>query len=798
MKNYATVVKIDFCKSKLFARERETVDPTIRSTAIKKLMEIASNRFPYGDKHLPEGSFYKQEGDAVYFILEKNTVAIRSAIEFMKEWYHEGLKREFPECRVIIHSGRIETVTTPGGEDYLGKVFEDISVIEKQVGDGKIFVSEHTRKNADLTITKFVFFGNRQMAPGEKIALYYLAFSDPRTFENDSLAHLLFIAHKESAEMRERIFSLFLVKYLLEESSLSDLAYFERWCRSKIYPVIPRQTTTSLLKNADLFLKGTVNGVATYVLHSEKRIELEGARSKYDQGVIDAVDTVSDEISRTLGTRSAIEGLDLRKIMDEYLCGIFSEIRMVANYFRDTASFYESDERMFSRYNYISDRYLEDIPDEVAQRWKIAFIVGLKKLAEKQSVYIAAIFHNILAGYYLNRSFHASSYQIEKLQKRLLVLDTNVLYALRCASSNYHEKVKYFVDRVTAIGVRFGLYPFTVTEFEASLERVSREYNKNPNSPKLIAWNPWLYQEFRRHPHVYLNSMDVCRTIYSVAKNRPVTVDNYAAIQEELLKNGVLLEQEFECFSEEETKELWSELRSSMLKPGDMVEYWHFSDKLDRPGDTIVEHDVNLMENVRQEYVERGEDDFGPLVLLITLDSKLLRCRKDYPFVISAEQFLEFMMPYLFLAEIPEMDPNGFPNQILSAHLGVYTTFWKPDNKDVLSMFFSDPTSIGNQALGSNVGLIARTLSMDRLGEVVKRSACLADLEKEKVISQLAEKVDEAVIRNNERAFESRKLKILEQQLEFERTEKEKFMKESEKLRKTVSTTAHYFLDTHE
>ncbi len=101
-------------------------------------------------------------------------------------------------------------------------------------------------------------------------------------------------------------------------------------------------------------------------------------------------------------------------------------------------------------------------------------------------------------------------------------------------------------------------------------------------------------------------------------------------------------------------------------------------------------------------------------------------------------------------------------------------------------MFFSDPDSIGSQALGSNVGLIARTLSMDRLSEVVKKTACLGDEERERVISQIAAKVGETILRNNEKAFESRKLKMLEQQLEFERSEKEKFMKESEKLRKTV------------
>ena len=82
-----TIVKIDFCKSKLFSKEMESDYPNIRTLGIKKLLNISTERFPYGDTKYPEGSFYKEEGDAVYFIIEKPTVAIRSSIEFMKEWY---------------------------------------------------------------------------------------------------------------------------------------------------------------------------------------------------------------------------------------------------------------------------------------------------------------------------------------------------------------------------------------------------------------------------------------------------------------------------------------------------------------------------------------------------------------------------------------------------------------------------------------------------------------------------------------------------------------------------------------
>lgn len=783
-----TVVKIDLCKSKIFNREQEEEFPKIRSVTLDKLLDISTKRFPYGDEKYPKGSFYKQEGDAVYFILDKPTVAIRSAIEFMKEWYYNGLKHSFPECRVIIHRGMLEKTHTPAGDDFLGKVFEDIAAVEKTLDDGKIFVSDNVRKNADRTITKFVYYTERKVIKDDKVKLYYLAFSDPRTFENDALAHLLFIAHKESAKTRDQIISFFIVQYILEEGPLSDFAKFENWSKQKEYPLLPKEKIKSLLENRDLFVKGGASEFPMFHLAQEKKDEFLKAQDQYNSEVKIAVQIVEEEITKVMGTNLALKGFAIREIMDEYLCGIFSEIRMIANYFRDTTSFYDSDAETFKRYDYILDRHLVDIDNDIANKWKAGFISGLKKLTEKESYYISAIFHNILAGYYLNRSLHSSSYQIEKLQKRNIFLDTNVLYSLRCRASNFHEKVKYFSERLSAIGLNFKLYPFSVSEFENSLEKVEIEYKKCPNSYKLINWNPWLYQEFRANPHKYLNDISTCKLIFSVAKGKAVCEENFHKINKELGKNNITLETSYETFSEEEKEILWEKLRSLILsKTGDMEDYWGFSEKLDIQQKGVIEHDVNLMENVRLNFSKLGEDELGPLVLLITHDSKLLKCRKEYPFVISVEQFLEFMMPYLFLSEIPETDPNGFPNQILSAHLGIHTSYWKPNNKDIITMFFSDPDLFKQECVfGSNISTIAKTLSMDRLGEIVKNSENLPEDEQNKLAQMLAKKVEDAIIKNTEKAFGSHKLKSLEEKLEKEKTEKEKYKTKSEKLRRTL------------
>jgi len=221
-----TIIKIDLCKSKIFSQEKEGEQPDIRKIALDKLLEITSEFFPYSNAKYPDGSFYKADGDAVFYILEKPTVAIRSSIEFMKKWYFEGFRKDFPECRIIIHRGDINITDVPGGKEVVGKAFEDISILEKKIGDGKIFVSENVRNKSDLTITKFVEYGHLSATAGKKIKLYFLAFDDPRTFQDDSLAHMLFIAHVESVETRSKIFRFFIIEYIIENERLSDLGEF--------------------------------------------------------------------------------------------------------------------------------------------------------------------------------------------------------------------------------------------------------------------------------------------------------------------------------------------------------------------------------------------------------------------------------------------------------------------------------------------------------------------------------------------------------------------------------------------
>jgi len=215
-----SIVKIDLCKSKIFAAKREKDNSNIRAQVLNKLIEISAEMFPHGDKAYPKGSYYKAEGDAIYYIMDKSTVALRCAIEFMQTWYHEALL-DFPECRIIIDQSTVDEVVVPGKTELVGKAFENISICEKDLGDGQIFVTESIAKAVDRTLVNFTFFRKYKLAD-VYLQLYVVNYLDPRTIDDSSLIHALFVANPKATKARERVIELFLIEYLLEKGKIID------------------------------------------------------------------------------------------------------------------------------------------------------------------------------------------------------------------------------------------------------------------------------------------------------------------------------------------------------------------------------------------------------------------------------------------------------------------------------------------------------------------------------------------------------------------------------------------------
>ena len=189
-----TIVKIDICKSKRYAANQEKVNPSVRKDALEKLLAVSCACLPGEDKAYPEGSHYKAEGDAVYYVVEKPTVGLRAAIEFMQSWYHQGLS-EYPDCRVLLDRGPIDEIEAAGKVELTSRAFENLAVMEKLVGDGKVYLTRAVLDSCDQTMVKFSFFRDFAPIDGEILKVYWADFLDPRTVADSGLVHALFVAH---------------------------------------------------------------------------------------------------------------------------------------------------------------------------------------------------------------------------------------------------------------------------------------------------------------------------------------------------------------------------------------------------------------------------------------------------------------------------------------------------------------------------------------------------------------------------------------------------------------------------
>ncbi|MGO9863745.1 MAG: hypothetical protein ACLPLR_09065 [Terriglobales bacterium] len=765
----ATIVKIDLVGSKSVAAANQIRNPMIRKQLLDRLLEVSKSKFPQSDKKYPSGSYYRAEGDAVYFILDKPTVALRAAVEFMQSWFNVRLPDldRCPDCRIMIDRGDIQTVETPAGDDFVSAAFENIAVAEKGLQGGRVFASRDVVENCDKTLARFVFYSSIQPRQSEKIEIYLVEFLDPRTTVDSSLLHALFITHPKTQTARDRILELFILEYLLEKKSLVDFSDFNRWAGAKSYPRLPIQTLKKLCDESTYLNSKTGAGGTSYsyTLTLEGLATLEQARKDFGRAREECIDTVQSTIAKQCGTAKATDEYDIATIIDQYLCALFSEIRMMANYFRETSQLFDAEANELERFDYILRKHLPFTDGRYFREWRSAFVEGLRAASGGQNAYVAAVFHNVLATYYLNRSTKASAYQLDKLAERRLYIDTNVLYALKVPASNYHEAVKYFIDRLAGLQIAMRVFPFTLEEYENSLLRTELEVRKNEVSAFILRWNPWLYQEFMLNKPRYLGKIEVCRRLFSVAKDKAITPQFYDAIDSELKENGLCLERDFVRLCQEERDALWAEMRQYMTSSNWSIEEFYDFIHESTKSLEVITHDTDCVHNLIGKAGAIGRDELGPKLMFVTLDRQLARTRKKYEFIVSSEQFLEFMMPYLFLTDIPVKDAEKFPNQLLSAQLGTLLEGRTAEATDLVRGYLTDPSASAQYAkgqLGPVASEIARTLSSSRFEGVVAQARELEGSKMEEVADQIATKFAEMELQQKVSYFENQAVQSTE------------------------------------
>jgi len=530
-----------------------------------------------------------------------------------------------------------------------------------------------------------------------------------------------------------------------------------------------------------------------YTLKSSGKTFLQHSKTEYEHQKQICINIVSKHIEEQTGTNTAVTSVKIEQVVEQYLASIFSEIRIIANYFRESHRVFDAANTSIKKFDYVIKKHLPGIEPTPFRRWREGFLTGLQEAASAENQYISCIFHNILITYYLNRSTVATGYQLKKLQERELYCDTNILYSKLCKGSQFFEKVNFFTEKLKDISISLKVFPFTVTEYESHIAEIERRYNNNQLDKYLHLANPWLFQEFRQNMHNYLNNISICKSRHSIAKDNEVIMDNFDMIDSNLSLHNFTLNREFNEFNKDVIDEVWNKIKyKTAQKAPDMFGYWERIEEMSSIPDHVINHDCNCILNITENPKCNSTDELGPHLMFITTDSKLLKARNLYHFIISIDQFLEFMMPYLFMADIPLLEPDRFPNKILTAYLGSLLVKSKPKAAELIELFLKDknfknkaPSELINEAAD-----IAKEMSKERYRNAIIKHDATDEAETKEIAKSVAHAILEEEMNQTESYFAVKAMKEevtnLQEEIETQRKELDKLTTKVAKQTKTI------------
>ena len=750
---------------------------------IKVATEVASSAFPDTDDAFPKGSLLECSG-GICLALKKPSVTIRAAIEFMQGW-HALVLKGWPDCRITIGEGVIS--------DSSKWRFLDVDPgLTGQLSIGCVYVSEAVVDAADPTMATFSIIRQSEQSA---FAVFRAEFEDPRTVRDSSLIHAFFVAHPAAQSVRHRLIELFLVEYTMEIGGLTSVDGVVTWLRQRNYPNISQGMIFETLRSSAYFQRGEDETDPTYTLRDETRAQIEVERGTYSDAKRECLEIIRASLRESTGSADAVELADLPELVEEYLSAIFFEVRLMANYLRRTDQIFESSAQTLRKFDHIVNRRLKGLSEGASETWRASFIRGLKRAAESKNAYVATVFHNVLATYYLNRSPRTARHQLERLKGRTLYVDTNVLYAARVGASSYNEITTYLLTQLKHLGFDLRIFPFSIREFEDSLRNVDRAFREGVPDPWVVDTNPWIYQEFRLNHEAYL-TFSACRKVHSIAKAEQFSDTDFDRIDAELAPLGIRLERDYESLDPEEISSRWKDLISQMgSNSWDLDRWWEFRHSAMNRGEKVVQHDVLCIHNVDAKARTAGTDEFGPRALLLTLDAEhLLRLRRAYPFIVGVRQCQEYFLPYLFLNDAPIKQMVEFPNQLLSAQLGMLLMKYRPTALDIVesALRSEKPLQLLNSAaLPSGYRDVASSFNQERLRETVTRAAQNPELAAA-AASNIADLFEfgRKEILSKEFSIRTRDEEIVRLRAELEKS-KEESAKKGEALQKQIRTNRY-------
>lgn len=659
-----TIIKIDLCGSKLFYDKNKFLKPDIRSFTLQKLKEVVQTIYPAADSQFPKGSLYALQGDCAYLILEKPTVALRATVDFMKAWY--TINTDLPDCRAILDYGNIDKIDASGRLELISESLENINAIEKYFGAGEIGVTSEVFKRVDNTLIQFIKRRDVEITKERLVSIAQANYENPRLLSDSSLVHALFVASPVGDSVREKAFEALLIEALISKNPAEmNLNEFNSWLTSKSCPTIDQYSIERLLKNSKYV---TINASDSFQMREGVMTSINKIKERFDSCRALTIKAVVDGMSKALGVSQDLVSnkLEIEVMLEEYLCAVFLEIRFMANYFKSTDTLFErlSD---VSEFDYILRKHLSTLLQSKQERFilvKSQFLETLQKIVSKDNVYTASIFHNVLMLYYLNRNHNYIQTQLNKIRQKIIYLDTNTLYALRCNASPFHDMIVYAAKRLQSIGTKICIFERSLKEYTDSINAALAKYNHKKGFEFYFQNDQtWIWKEYEKNPNTYSNSFEYCVATHQLIPNKNFNGKSISFMDIELVELKPYLNQN-------ELEDVYIDVFHAKQK------YNAKTGLLETPYNESVYHEKVLHDSNCLNILKcQGSNPFECPKLFVTCDFRLSKVRRcspgEYEYLVTITEFYEFILPYLFLSDAISQNPVELPNFLLASAITI-------------------------------------------------------------------------------------------------------------------------------
>lgn len=658
------IVKIDLCGSKEFFNRIRAGEIITRQNVLEKMVAVVRQVFPHSDKYYPEGSYYSDEGDAIQLVLERPTVAVRCAIEFQKIWYSNI--PSLPDLRIVMDYGDVQEGAISGRVRLSGSVFENVSRIEKEYSSGQVGITSDVKDSVDTTLATFLKRAVVSVTAGRSVQTWLVNYENPRTLGDSALAHALFIADPSGDDVRSRTFEALIVECLLPLTPpKASTKHINTWLTGRGCPKLPESSLIDLVGKSQHLELSSPNEIA---LRPDSKARFGEMRNEYEAEAREAMRLLSNAVTPHL---KSLKDFDFRPVVEEYLCAVCLEIRMMANYFRSTNSLFQRLSET-SEFDYVLKRNFHALSDkqEDMALLKRLLIDALMSLVAKKNAYIAAIFHNVLMLYYLNRTTSTCQGSLPSLKEKRIFLDTSAFYSLRCDSMLFHDILKFSISRLSKVGATISLFDKSLEEYNQSLESALHNVKKNRGVGYL--WKshaPFIWTEFVNNQSRYANKFEFCVALHRIPQGKePATNADFNEAARALSSEGIELIELQPYKTRDELGQIYNDVHTAK-DAKDRAPEPLFNLGVDFFHERVL-HDANCINALINQ---TGDNPYSSKSVFVTCDFYLAKIRKvdseKYGFLTTAPEFFEFMLPYLFGADTISEQPIETPNFLLASAL---------------------------------------------------------------------------------------------------------------------------------